>query len=204
MKKDIKQPLLSESADRKRERNAPDDNVVKNAKNVLLKDQVTELPDDTYSTNEIDFKEMLIQHKNRTEKNMPFTLQVVEDVIYTDDRHLIALEYIFYQKDGNYFSLKPESKAGSRDEKTAKPLGTENYDFKQKNNHIKAFRNVPVNYEINKNISYLKEKQKILIETDYEGDNVVVEALLCLYRVTPTGQIEQDKQISFTYDQKFH
>ena len=121
---------------------------------------------------------------------MPFTLQVVEDVIFVDDKHLISLEYIFYQKDGIYHALKPESAASS---KNIKPLGTESYDWKQKSNHIKAFRQMPVNYEYNKTLSYLQEKKDTLIETDYEGDNVVAEALLCIYRVTPTGQIEQDK-----------
>ena len=49
---------------------------------------------------------------------------------------------------------------------------------------------MPINYEINKDSDYLKEKKDMLIETDLIQDNVLVEALLCMYRITSTGLIE--------------
>ena len=197
--KNTKEPLLGEQSKGDKIR----DSFMNNMKSKMLSStKDDDAPDLTYSTQSIDFKDMLINHKQRTEKSLPFTLHNVEDVIFIDGRHLISLEYIYYQKrDGNYFSIKPESQTSS---KMLKPLGTESYDNKQKKNHIKAFRSMPVNFEINRQVSYLEEMKEHFIETDYEDDYVVVEALLCIYRITPTGQIEQEKQISFSYDQKFH
>lgn len=54
---------------------------------------------------EINFKKLLEEHKKRTENNMPFTLQQVEDIIFVSDRKLISLEYIFYQQQGNYHEI---------------------------------------------------------------------------------------------------
>lgn len=32
----------------------------------------------------------------------------VEDVIFVDKKHLVSLEYIYYQKDGNYKEISVE------------------------------------------------------------------------------------------------
>ena len=55
---------------------------------------------------DINFKKLLDEHRNRTQKTFPFTLQQVEDAIFVDENHIISLEYIFYQKNTNYLTLK--------------------------------------------------------------------------------------------------
>ena len=73
--------------------------------------------------------------------------------MFTDSRHMISLEYIFYQKDGYYRTIEPEI---AQPMGKAHPLGCESYEWKQRSDYIKAFRQKPINYEINKD-DYLKE-----------------------------------------------
>lgn len=44
----------------------------------------------------IDFKKLVQTHIERTEKSVPYTIQQVEDVMFIDEKHLVALESIFY------------------------------------------------------------------------------------------------------------
>ena len=53
----------------------------------------------------INFKEMLQEYRNRTEFSVPYTIMQVEDVIFVNEKKLIALEYIFYNKEGNYSKI---------------------------------------------------------------------------------------------------
>jgi len=44
----------------------------------------------------IDFKKLLTKYRKRTEAEIPYTIQQVEDVMFVNDKVVIALEYIFY------------------------------------------------------------------------------------------------------------
>ena len=58
----------------------------------------------------INFKEMLLKYRARTECNLPYTIQQVEDVMFISDKRIVALEYIFYQKqDENYFRIEGDN-----------------------------------------------------------------------------------------------
>lgn len=97
---------------------------------------------------------------------------------------------------------------------------------KKKNNKqdsIEAYRNEATILEA-KNMLYLKKYDKkketddkkketdddmrIQItppkDSDKYSDLEKVEAMLVQYRITPTGQIERDKQVPFLYDADFH
>ena len=44
--------------------------------------------------NTVDFKQLLEDHRARTEMNLPFTAHHVEDAVFVGNRHLISLEFI--------------------------------------------------------------------------------------------------------------
>ena len=54
----------------------------------------------------IDFKKLLQKYRDRTEASIPYTIMQVEDVMFIDEKHVVALEYIFYNKQGNYTKIK--------------------------------------------------------------------------------------------------
>jgi len=51
---------------------------------------------------------MLSKYRERTEASRPYTIQQVEDVMFINRQRVVALEYIFYQKDGDYVRIKKE------------------------------------------------------------------------------------------------
>ena len=85
MNKDITSPLLSSSAITNLAKSEVPKPLGKNILNSSLMNMMKsklkapetediEEPDLTYSTDAIDFKKLLIQHKQRTERSLPFTL----------------------------------------------------------------------------------------------------------------------------------
>lgn len=89
---------------------------------------------------------MLTEHRQRTETNLPFTIQQVEDVMFVDERRLVSLEYIFYQKDGEYRKIKHQKED---DFATDHKLGTDDYakDCQSfQTNPLSAFKDPPVNF----------------------------------------------------------
>ena len=54
----------------------------------------------------INFKQMLQEYRDRSEYNMPYTIMQVEDVMFVDDNTIVALEYVFYSKEGKYHKIK--------------------------------------------------------------------------------------------------
>ena len=82
----------------------------------------------------IDFKKLLKDYRARTEATMCYTIQQVEDVMFVNEKIVISLEYIFYQKDGNYVRLKPDKKDICDDNYQSKPFGTFKYTEKLKEN----------------------------------------------------------------------
>lgn len=54
----------------------------------------------------IQFDKLLEEHINNTEKSLPFTIQQVEDAMFITQDTVISLQYIFYQKKGNYRQLE--------------------------------------------------------------------------------------------------
>lgn len=107
------------------------------------------------------------------------------------------MEYIFYQKDGNYHEINTETVPSK-----THPLGVQNYDIKSRNNSVKAYQNPSTILEV-KNIGYLIKYKDELVKSEYANVEMV-EALLVLYRISPTGQIELEKQRSFKYDIDYH
>lgn len=54
----------------------------------------------------VDFKRLLNEYKQRAENKLAYTIQQVDDVIFIDNKHIVALEYIFYANhNGNYHRL---------------------------------------------------------------------------------------------------
>ena len=78
----------------------------------------------------------------------------VEDVMFVDEKKLVALEYIFYQKKGTYSKIEND-----KDAKHSHPLGTDEYKNQIGKSYSTAFKNAPVNYCDSKT-DYLKEHAK--------------------------------------------
>ena len=92
----------------------------------------------------VNFKKLLRNHRERTESSNPFTIQQTEDVMFIDEKRVIAMEYIFYQKDEQYYRIKPQKD----DVVAVNKLGTEEYldDLNQnKINELSAFKSEPIN-----------------------------------------------------------
>ena len=70
----------------------------------------------------IDFKRLLTEYRERTEDLIPHTMTRVEDVMFIDENRMIALEYVFYNKDGKYFHLEPSDNMHSE-------LGVKDYSL---------------------------------------------------------------------------
>lgn len=62
----------------------------------------------------INFKHQLQEYRDRSEFNMAYTIMQVEDVMFVDDTTIVALEYVFYSKEGQYHRIK-------RDDHSYKP-----------------------------------------------------------------------------------
>lgn len=54
----------------------------------------------------INFKKLLKEYRDRTEFNNPYTIMQVEDVMFVNDTSLVALEYVFYNKQGRYHKVR--------------------------------------------------------------------------------------------------
>lgn len=93
------------------------------------------------NANSINFRELLEKHKERTERDLPFTLYQVEDAIFVGDQIIVALEYIFYQEDGNYVEIE---ETPAKELYQNYPLATENYKTSD-SDFVQAFRNKPMN-----------------------------------------------------------
>jgi len=76
-------------------------------------------------TASVDFKKLLHDHAKRTEISLPFTIQQIGDAMFVDEKRMIALEYILYQKDGDYYRLKKDKGKGH----AIHNLGTDEYDL---------------------------------------------------------------------------
>ena len=63
-------------------------------------DELTNVPEqeDPNSHKVINFKELFSDFQLNTEANIPFTNMHIEDVMFVDANHVVALEYIFYMK----------------------------------------------------------------------------------------------------------
>jgi hypothetical protein len=46
----------------------------------------------------IDFKSMMSKYREKTEFLQPFSKKVIEDVMFVNTKKVVALEYIYYQK----------------------------------------------------------------------------------------------------------
>lgn len=75
----------------------------------------------------------------------------VEDVMFVDEKKLVALEYIFYQKKGSYSKIEVD-----KDAKHSHPLGTDEYKNQIGKSFSTAFKNAPLNYSDSKK-DYLLE-----------------------------------------------
>ena len=49
-----------------------------------------------YSDAKVDFNEQLNAHKKRTEKELPFTMTQINDVMYLDQFTIVSFEYHCY------------------------------------------------------------------------------------------------------------
>lgn len=165
---------------------------------------------DPQDLNAIDFHELLQEHKDRTERSLPFTLQQVEDVVFVDHNYIVALEYIYYQDNGNYVELE---ETPERDERDNHPLATEYYKLSDKD-AVRAFTDKPVNLrsketpflELHKNEFIRNETKNYNSEDSQEAEEKVkfVEALLALYHIMPNGQLELQSKQTIHYDCAFH
>ena len=94
----------------------------------------------------VDFHKLLQDYKARAENKLAYTIQQVDDVIFIDNKHIVALEYIFYAREnGNYHRLvkqKVEKEKGSKDQ-----LGLTNYSTDE-NNGNNAFQDMPRFYSV--------------------------------------------------------
>lgn len=104
---------------------------------------------------------MLTDYRERTEASCPYTIMQVEDVMFIDQKKAISLEYIFYQKDGNYVSLEQKVNDGQKiQDYEADPLRTSKYDAKDHKESI--YKKKPIDYvekkdEQGKQVDYLKD-----------------------------------------------
>ena len=102
----------------------------------------------------VNFQKLLNEYKERAETKLAYTIQQTDDVVFIDNKHVVALEYIFYQaKGGNYHRLiKQRIKEG---EKRPNTLGLENYISKD-DDGLNAFTDEPRVYHVLKS-NYLNE-----------------------------------------------
>lgn len=177
-------------------------------------------------TQQIDFNKLLGRHRNRTETTFPFTVQQVEDCLFVDEKTVVALEYILYQKDEDYRLLKNDN------DMQLHHLGTDDYmaNLDPRN----SFQDKPLNLKIASkdylsqhkqerrkdhsadkpgiNLNALKQQMnsqlrgklnKVNFMETEDGDDAVVEGIISLWNINANGQITKDKEISFEYDTAF-
>lgn len=95
----------------------------------------------------VDFKKLLDEYKNRAENKLSYTIQQVDDVVFIDNKHIVALEYIFWSaKNGNYHRLVKQ-KVETGDENSTDKLGLKNYN-KGERSGLNAFCEVPRVYHV--------------------------------------------------------
>ena len=60
----------------------------------------------------INFQDQLNDYRKRSEYNLPYTMQAVEDVMFIDATKLVSLESIFYQTNetAKYSKIEPKKK----------------------------------------------------------------------------------------------
>ena len=46
------------------------------------------------------------EYRERNEFSLPYTIMQIEDVMFIDEKKMVALEYIFYQKKSKYSRLR--------------------------------------------------------------------------------------------------
>jgi hypothetical protein len=114
---------------------------------------------------------MLANYRKHTEASCPYTILQVEDAMFIDQGKAISLEYIFYQKDGEYVSLE-EKKIDENYE--SDPLRTIKY--KAKENKESIYKHRPINYiekkdEKGNQVDYLEDLTAIE-KKDEEGNQV--------------------------------
>jgi len=66
---------------------------------------------------------MLSNYREYTEITSPFDKKIIEDVMFINEKKVVALEYIFYQKKGA--NIKKIKKDKNRSE--SHPLGIDDY-----------------------------------------------------------------------------
>jgi len=77
----------------------------------------------------------------------------VEDVMLINEKRIVALEYIFYNKEGNYSKIKRVRKTDKVDDQ----IGFEEYHHEgEKVNPHSAFNNEPVKYHDSK-VDYIEQ-----------------------------------------------
>ena len=101
----------------------------------------------------VNFQKLLDEYKERAETKLAYTIQQTDDVVFIDNKHIVALEYIFYQaKGGNYHRLiKQRIKEGAKQPNT---LGLENYITKD--DGLNAFTDEPRVFHVLKS-NYINE-----------------------------------------------
>lgn len=109
----------------------------------------------------INFKKMLQEYRDRSEFNVAYTIMQVEDVMFVDDNTIVALEYVFYSKEGHYHKIKKEDQMKAhKHDKHHHMLGDENYMKDITKQPLSAFREEPVIFHQAKK-DYLKEHTKL-------------------------------------------
>ena len=122
------------------------------------------LMEDERNKKQIDFKAELKKYRKRTEKKLSYTVQQCEDVMFIDDKKLVALEYIFYARNGKYHRLKAinydsNSKVLERGQ-NKNNLGTQEYIADQSaSNPHNAFGKMPIDF-VEVKQDYLSENSK--------------------------------------------
>ena len=144
--------------------------------------------------------------------------------MFVNDKTIVALEYIFYQKNGNYRKIKKDKEDCAH----IHHLGTD--DYIDSVHELSAFKDAPSNYHgstkdyiseherhsANKggmSMNGLKDALAAGIKKDVEGkryfmetedgNDACVEGILSLWKIKASGQILKDKEVSFDYKSVF-
>ena len=114
---------------------------------------------------------MLQDYRNRTECSVPYTIMQVEDVMFVNKRKMIALEYIYYNMNGQYSQLAFKEHDDQHCDHGTHLFGTEKYmDLMHP---LSIYKNEPQNLE-DRNNNYFRDHHDH-VETkkleDYPEDN---------------------------------
>ena len=99
--------------------------------------------------------------------------------MFIDEKNLVTLEYIFYQKDGNYSLIKKKPH-------NTNLLGTQKLDHE----HLNIFNDEPMCFE-DTNDDYIHERQnnrcnKKCFINNVNGDTKI-EPLICAWKINNSG-----------------